>query len=114
MTAREPQDVAAMLRAAIEELDSPKWRTELERGLLTPVRERRIFPTESGVAEGELWLFYKVPGHSVGLAYSDEGYGSLGLRWGLVFIDSDEFGDSGAWYDSLGGLLLDSGYFERD
>ena len=53
-------------------------------------------------------------GPRVALAYSDEEYGSLGLRWGLVFIDSDEYGDSGGWYYSLRDLLLDSGYFERE
>jgi hypothetical protein len=114
MSARDPQDVAVVLRRAIEELDSPEWRMELERGLLTPIRERRVFATESGDAEGDLWLFYKVPGHRVALAYSDEGYASLGMRWGLVFVDSDAFGDSGGWYGSLGGLLLDSGYFGHE
>jgi hypothetical protein len=114
MTERDPQDVAAVLHQAIEQLDSPKLRTEVQRGLLTPIRERRVFLTENGDAEGDLWLFYKVPGRRIALAYSDEGYGSLGMRWGLVVTDSDEYGDSGGWYNSLRDLLVDSGYFEAE
>jgi hypothetical protein len=114
MITRDPQDVAAMLQRAIEELDSAKWRTELERGLLSPIRERRVFQTGNGDAEGDLWLFYMVPGRKIALAYSDEAYGLLGMCWGLVFVNSDDFGCSGGWYNSLRDLLADSGYFEGE
>ena len=111
MKTTDPQEVAVVVREAIDKLESRRLKNELQRGLLTPIRERRIFQTGSGDAEGDLWLFFIIPGRRVALAYSDEGYGSLGMRWGLVFVDNDQYGDSGGWYNSLRDLLADSGYF---
>src|SRR5688572_14603735 len=112
MDSRQPEQILSILRQAIEELESPRLRSEVQQGLITPVRERRIFQTGNGDAQGDLWLFFIVPGRTVALAYSDEGYGSLGIRWGLVFLHSDQYGDSGGWYTSLRDLLVDSGYFD--
>jgi hypothetical protein len=93
-------------------LESPSLRSAFQIGLITPIRERRTFPTGRGLDEGDLWLFYVVPGKNVALAYSDEGYGVMGIRWGLVDLHGDEYGTSGGWYYSLRDLLVDSGYFK--
>jgi len=72
--------------------------------------------TASGDAPGDLWLFFIIPSRrTVGLAYSDEGYGSAGMRWGIVFVESNFYGDFDAWYESLESLLVDNlSYFESD
>jgi hypothetical protein len=111
MDTRQPEILHSLLCKAIETLESPDLRSAVKQGLITPIRERRIFQTSNGDAQGDLWLFFMVPDRKVALAYSDEGYGSLGMQWGLVFVDSDQYGDSGGWYNSLKDLLVDSGYF---
>ena len=101
----------SLLRAAIDELESPRLRSELLSGLITPVRERWTFWTETG--QGDVWLFFIIPSRpSVALAYSDDGYNELGRRWGLVFVHGGHYGDADCWYDSLSDLIVDSGYFD--
>lgn len=114
MDAREPEQILTVLREAIHELEPPRLQSAVHRGLITPIRERRSYQTGSDDAQGDLWLFLRVPGHRVGLAYSEEGYGLMGMRWGLVFLNEDQYGGSGGWYNSLGDLLVDSGYFEAE
>lgn len=114
MDTRQPEQIASVLHKAIDKLESPRLRSQVQHGLITPERQRRMYSTEAGTAQGDLWIFYVVPGRNVALAYSDEGYASSGMRWGLVFVDSDEYGTSGGWYNSLRDLLVDSGYFEAD
>lgn len=107
--------VELMLRGEIDQLESPRLRAEIHRGMITPIREQRVFQTGSGGAEGDLWLFFIVASGKVALAYSDEGsHGSSELRWGLVFVDSDQYGDSGGWYNSFRDLVVDSGYFKLE
>lgn len=114
MDSRQPEQILSVLHEAIKELESPRLRSEVRCGLITPVHERRTFQTGSGDAQGDLWLFFVVPNRNVALAFSDEGYGLLGMRWGLVFVNSDQYGGSGGWYNSLRDLLVDSGYFEPE
>lgn len=114
MDTRLPEQILSVLHEAIEKLESPRLRSQVQRGLTTPVLERRTYPTETGRAQGDLWIFFIVPDRDVALAYSDEGYASYGMRWGLVGVNEDEYGTSGGWYDSLRDLLVDSGYFEAD
>lgn len=109
----ERVDILSMLRKEIEELESPSLRSQISKGLIAPIRERRTFATDGGEAQGELWIFYKVPGHDVALAYSQQGYDTLPkVQWGLVGVNDDSYGSSGGWYLSLKGLLVDSGYFD--
>jgi hypothetical protein len=114
MDPREPAQILTVLHDAIDQLDSHRLRSEIQRRIITPVLERRFFQTGTGDAQGDLWLFLILQDRNVALAYSDEGYGSLGMRWGLVFLHGDQYGDSGGWYNSLRDLLVDSGYFEAD
>jgi hypothetical protein len=113
MKPKQPEEILSTLRSAIEGLESPGHRSKLLKGLMPPVRERRTFSTTGGDAQGDLWLFFVIPSRKeVALAYSDEGYGLLGRRWGLVFAHSDLYGDFDAWYNSLEHLLIDnSPYF---
>ena len=108
-----PEQFQTLLRAAIEELESPHLRSELLSGLITPVRERWTFWTGTETGQGDVWLFFIIPSRpSVGLAYSDDGYSELGRRWGLVFVHGGHYGDTDSWYESLSDLLVDSGYFD--
>jgi hypothetical protein len=112
MDSRKPEQILSVVNDAIANLESPHLRSQVQRGLITPVLERRTFQTESGDAQGDLWIFFIITDQNVALAYSDEGYGLLGMRWGLVFVQNDQYGASGGWYNSLRDLLVDSGYFE--
>src|SRR5262249_47752726 len=89
MEPTQPQQIVSVVSAAIEELESPHLRYALLSGLITPIREQRAFWSRSGDAHGDLWVFFIIPRRkNVAIAYSDEGYGLLGDRWGLVFVDS--------------------------
>jgi hypothetical protein len=113
MEPKKPEQILSKIRAAIEELESPRLRSRILQGLITPICERRTCPTDRGEAQGDLWIFLIVPGHEdLALAYSEEGYGSIGICWGLVLVHDDQYGSSGNWYLSLYGLLVESGYFE--
>jgi hypothetical protein len=120
MESKQPEQILSAVRSAIEELDSPRLRSEILSGLITPpVRERReffapkAFWADNGTAEGDLWIFFIIPSRpSVALAYSDEGYALLGRPWGLVRVGSSVYGEADdCWYESLTDLLGDSGYF---
>jgi hypothetical protein len=122
MESKQPEQILSIVRSAIEALESPRLRSELRSGLITPpVRERRVFIAQkafcgfSGTAEGDLWLFFIIPSRpSVALAYSEEGYALMGLHWGLVGVGSPGYGSSDGWYESLFDLLVDSGHYEAD
>src|SRR5919202_1577129 len=103
------EEVTSLVRAHIESLKSARIRCELLEGLISPIRQRRTFQTAHGDAEGDLWLFFIVPNRDVGLAYSEDGYGALGLPWGLVHVLGSDYGGSGAWYSSLNDLVNESG-----
>jgi hypothetical protein len=119
MESKQPEQILSIVLSAIEALESPRLRSELLNGLITPpVRQRRVFIAQkafwaySGTAEGDLWLFFIMPNQPcVAFAYSEEGYALLGRRWGLVNPDSPGYGTSDSWYESLIDLLLDSGHF---
>jgi hypothetical protein len=106
--------ISSVLQVAISELTSSRLTSQLKRGLIAPVRERRVFQTDSGDAQGDIWIFFLIPGRDTALAYSEEGYGVSGMPWGLVFQRTDQYGSSGSWYRSLTELLEDSGYFDAD
>jgi hypothetical protein len=107
--------ILSVLRKAIEELKSLHLRSEVLNGLLEPpMCQRRTCLTDKGEAQCDLWIFYIVPDKDIALAYSEEGYGAIGIRWGLVFLHNDEYGSSDSWYSSLHGLLVESGYVDVD
>jgi hypothetical protein len=111
----QPEQIVSVVRAAIEELESPHLRLALLSGLITPVREQRAFWSRSGDAHGDLWVFFIIPRRkNVGIAYSEEGYGLLGDRWGLVFVDSVHYGDRDVWYPSLADLLAENGSYLKE
>ena len=114
MNPQQPDQILATVTAAIRGLELPHLRSLLLTGLFTPIRERRTYYTDHGEAQGDVWRFFTIPRrNTVSLAYSDEGYGLSGRRWGLVFIGSDIYGDFDAWYDSLESLVGENSlYFE--
>lgn len=110
-----PEPIGSLLQAAIAHLEPSHLRSQVLRGWIAPQRQRRTYAIEAGMAHGDLWIFHVVSGGKIALAYSDEGfYASHGKRWGLVFVDSDDYGGSGGWYDSLRDLVIDLGYFQTD
>lgn len=103
------KEIDSMIRTAIAELKSPSVRSKLLGGLINPICQRRRFFSMNEKEEGLLWLFYVIPSRkNIALAYSSEGYGLKGSRWGLVFVDSSHYGDSDAWYDTLNDLLREN------
>ena len=112
MDKRKPEEILSIIKSAIDQLPWFGVRSMVTNCLTTPRVERRFFATDGGEAEGDVWIFLIVPGQEdLALAYSDEGYGEMGICWGLVFAETDQFGSSGNWYLSLEGLLQESGYF---
>jgi hypothetical protein len=117
MMDQEQVRVQSTVRQAIAELESVHLRDQLLAGLITPVRERRTYPTGHGETQGDLWIFYVIPGRDIALAYSEDGYGLSGLHWGLIGTTSREsrgYGSSGNWSSSFEALLEDSGHFEDE
>lgn len=104
--------VLKLIQKAIGELDSSELQATLQQGMVVPSSQTRTYQAEHGDREGILWIFFPIPEHNVALAYSEDGYGLEGLPWGLIFLRSSEYGSSGSWYQTLQGLVMDSGYFE--
>lgn len=104
--------VLGTILEAVNNLEFPTLRTALLDAMASPRKETRIFQTGRGDDQADLWIFHEIPKRKVGLAYSEGGYGLSGLPWGLVFLQSDEYGGSGSWYSTLELLLAESGYFE--
>jgi hypothetical protein len=115
MEPTQPQQIGLVVRTAIEELESPHLRSVLLGGLIDPICERRAFWSRSEDAYGDLWVFFIIPRRkNVALAYSDDGYGLSGDRWGLVLVDSAHYGDRDVWYPSLEAMLTaNSPYFDE-
>jgi hypothetical protein len=110
--AKSLDEVDVLVRTAIAALAPARLRTEVQKVLIVPIQQRRTCLTKAGVeAQGDLWVFARLPERDVGLAYAEEGYGAMGWPWGLVFVASTDFGDTGGWYSTLLELVEDSGWF---
>jgi hypothetical protein len=110
--AKSSEQVGVLVRTKVAELEPACLRADVEKVLISPMPQRRTYLTKTGAgAEGDLWVFARLPRRDVGLAYSEEGYGAMGWPWGLVFVSSTDYGDSGGWYSSLPELIEDSGWF---
>jgi hypothetical protein len=105
------KEIEAIVSRAISGLVPAAVRDAIAAWRFAPRCEQRVCPSSGGVQLGRLWVFARRPGDNVCLAYSDEGYGALGICWGLVFEASDKYGSSGNWYTSLQELVDDCGYF---
>jgi hypothetical protein len=110
MTSKSKAEVTSLVDKEIERLESAGIRESLSKTLIDPILEQRTYDASGGESQGEMWIFARL-NESVGLAYSERGYGAEGLPWGLIFMGSSHYGSSGAWYSSLRGLIEDSGYF---
>ena len=117
MGSQKPEEIMSIIITAIEALGSPRIRSELLKGLITPPQRERwkYVPKgfwQSGFAEGDVWLFFIIPNQpTVAFAYSEEGYALLGWRWGLVSAEHAHYGAPDDWYGSLSDLVVESGYF---
>lgn len=60
----------------------------------------------------DVWVFAEIKTYEVCFGYLDCGYDLDYLKWGLIVIDGEFLGDTGAWYTSLDELLNDCGYFD--
>jgi len=53
------------------------------------------------------WRFADLGERGIWAAYCPFGHGALGNPWGLVFIDSEHFGQDFSWYPSLHELFAE-------
>lgn len=83
---------------------SPDVRRWLERRRYEPLAHGLVWDHDSP-EPSFAWRFASLGGRNVHAAYWPEGYGELGSPWGLVFADSDYFGQDTGWYRSLEELL---------
>ncbi|MEZ6116231.1 MAG: hypothetical protein R3C28_06630 [Pirellulaceae bacterium] len=102
--------LGTLIDSAIAQVPDEVVRTKLLACLCPQTSQIRTIADDSNmVRKAKLWVFAAVD-DSTYIAYSDEGYSDL--RWGLVNIASENFGESGAWYATLSELILDSGFFD--
>ena len=53
------------------------------------------------------WRFADLGDRNVWAAYCPMGHGALGNPWGLVFTDSDHFGQDFSWYPNMHALFAE-------
>ena len=96
-------EVVAHVQAGLAECpsDLQQW----VRGLLVEPRPLTL-KWEYGSNESHLaWVFADLGTRNVLAAYCAGGFGALGSPWGLVFGDSEYFGQDPAWCQSLAELF---------
>lgn len=80
----------------------------IRRRMITPYSQER---TCGGNSLETVWIIAEIPEENICLGFLASGYESTTLKWGLLFLDKLEMGDSGAWYPELSDLVHDCGYF---
>lgn len=95
--------VQANLKALAENMKSL-----VQQRLVAPFLQERLCGSN---AWGKVWIIALIPEHNVCFGYSESGHEESHLKWGLLFSNNVEMGDSGAWYPEFSDLIEDCGYF---
>jgi hypothetical protein len=110
------EKVVLALKRALTEIEDEVLRARIEKKLISPYSQIRVWEWQYPEQEYETWLIARtgefIGEHEVGIAFAEEGFGKIGSPWGLVSISYSVSGSSNCWYKSLEACIRDSGWFE--
>ena len=101
-----PDEFRQIVNAAISSISDADLAAKITPLLRTAVRQTLHW--DYGNNEPfDAWRFADLGERDVWAAYCADGHGALGNPWGLIFLDSENFGPDFSWYPELVDLFTE-------
>lgn len=106
------EEIQAIVKSQLVHIDDASVRSSLESKIIQPQIQIRTKSWDQPAGCFECWIVAELTSE-VGIAYCKDAPVHPQSSWGLVFLDDDDLGGKGNWYQSLKDLYLDSGYMDE-
>lgn len=100
------EDVRLLVASAFDTMSDSEMAAQIAP-LIRPAVRQTLHWEYGNNEPYTAWRFAELGERDIWAAYCAFGHGALGNPWGLVFIDSDQFGPDFSWYPGLDELFAE-------
>ena len=111
----DKESITCLLRAQLDEISDGSIRDQINRLLVAPRLEHRIWDYGSEGQTFPCWLVLEHRGSNTGIFYCDEGFGPR-CPWGLMFLTGEHLsmGPDASWYPGFRAAFVESMAYNED